>query len=296
MLEEVAIDTRGPEHEAQRALLMDEFPSIRVVAAKEAVAPDITAAEWADPHFDAWKFDVAIDARATAAFTLHLRDDAGDGSFPLQVVNRCQRHIQRHNRHSRNRLFERVLREHRKLHDLEKPLVRADYNHSLDVWQWVLRLDADASCAVQIAALFHDIERLASEPDVRVEHLASDYQQFKDAHARAGAEMTRETLRHAGVAAGAVERITSVVASHEQRSDDDDEVSLLNDADALSFFCLNSHGYASYFGPEQTKKKVIYTWNRMSAAARARLATVRVTDEIRQTLNELSAASASARS
>ena len=52
----------------------------------------------------------------------------------------------------------------------------------------------------QLAVLLHDIERLASEPDARVEHLAADYQAFKDAHARAGAQLARAVLLRAGVA------------------------------------------------------------------------------------------------
>ncbi|HEX8255430.1 MAG TPA: DUF4202 family protein, partial [Thermoanaerobaculia bacterium] len=249
-------------------------------------ATTLYASQWQRDDFDTWAFDVAIDEQARDPFTLRIADDGASAAFPLEVLNRCQRHIERRNRHSQGQLFTRVLRKHRALHDLEKPLVRADYNHALDVRQWLLRLDPDASLALQLAALFHDVERLVSEADVRVEHLAADYQSFKDAHAAKGAEMAMATLAEAGVGESVRSRVAELIAKHERPTDDAD-VALLNDADALSFFSLNSHGYASYFGPEQTKKKVAYTWNRMRDGARAKLATVRLRADVREMIDEL---------
>jgi hypothetical protein len=248
-----------------------EFPSV-FVKLDDPGQPHVTAAEWERPDFDTWSFDVRVDELAREPFTLRI---AGDGVCALEVMNRCQRHVGRRNRHSQGSLFTRILRKHRALHDLEKPLVRADYNHALDVWQWVLRLDAEADLSVQIAALFHDIERLASESESRIEHLAPDYQTFKDAHAKRGAAMTDIVLAQAGVSESVRARVAQLVTSHEHQS------GLLGDADALSFFSLNSHGYADYFGPEQTRKKVAYTLNRLRPAARAKLATVRLRPDVR---------------
>jgi hypothetical protein len=76
------------------------------------------------------------------------------------------------------------------------------------------------------------------------------------------------------------------VAAHERQSSDA-EIALLNDADALSFFSLNSSGYADYFGPEQTRKKVAYTWNRMREPARTKLASVHLRSDVKQMLDEL---------
>jgi hypothetical protein len=272
------------------ARLAREFPSIFVGFDTEAkgAAPLLHATEWDGADFDAWNFDVSLDELAREPFTLLIADDGQSRpDFPLEVLNRCQRHIGRRNRHSQGQLFDRVLRRHRRLHDLAKPLVRADYNHALDVWQWMLRLDPNASGAAQLAALFHDVERLVSEPDARVEHLAADYQQFKDAHAAGGVAMTATELTAAGVDAMTVARVSELVAAHE-RSSEEAEVALLNDADALSFFSLNSHGYASYFGPEQTRKKVAYTWHRMRPSARAKLDGVALRGDVRALLAEVS--------
>ena len=58
-------------------------------------------------------------------------------------------------------------------------------------------------------------------------------------------------------------------------------------ADALSFFSLNSSGYADYFGAEQTRRKVAYSWNRMRPPARAKLRGVRLRDDVRIILDEV---------
>jgi hypothetical protein len=282
MIEELAVVSAQPR---SAAAIGAEFPSV-YVRYEDGGDVHLRATEWQHPDFDAWRFDLSIDELAGDAFTLRIADDGHSVAFPLEVLNRCQRHIDRRNRHSQGQLFTRVLRRHRALHDLGKPLVRADYNHALDVRQWLLRLDSEASLALQLAAVFHDVERLVSEPDTRVEHLAADYQSFKDAHARKGAEMAESVLAEAGVSEPVRRRVAELIAGHERQSDDA-EVALLNDADALSFFSLNSHGYASYFGPEQTRKKVAYTWNRMRERARARMAHVRLRPEVRSMVDEL---------
>lgn len=271
------------------AVVAAEFPSIFVgFDADERREAHLSASEWDRPDFDSFRFDYAVDeVAARPPFTLRIADDRGErAQFPLEVLNRCQRLIDRRNGHSHGQQFDRILRRHRELHDLAKPLVRADYNHALDVWQWVLRLDGSASLALQLAALFHDIERLVSEPDRRIEHLAANYQSFKDAHARAGAEMTRELLAKAGVAEPVRDRVAFLVDGHE-RASHDAEVALLNDADALSFFSLNSSGYADYFGPEQTRKKVAYSWNRLRPESRAKLATVRLRPDVEELVRAL---------
>lgn len=246
--------------------------------------PRVRASEWNRDDFDTWRFDCEMDAIEK---TLVLDDDTGadTGTFALEVLTRCQRHVGRRNPHSQSQLFDRVLHAHRALHDLAKPLVRADYNHALDVREWLLRLHGEASISLQIAALFHDIERLVSESDARVEHLAPDYQRFKDAHARCGALLADAELADCGIAAPVRDRVAQLIIAHERPSADP-ELALLNDADALSFFSLNSSGYADYFGPAQTRKKVAYSWNRMSARAREKLRGVHLREDIRSWLKE----------
>jgi len=224
----------------------------------------LTAAAWLADDFDFWGFDRRCDA---------LDRLVVEEAIAEQVRLRTQRLAPQ--RTITEPWFDGVLDLHRGLHDLDKPLVRADFDHALDTWQWALRLDPHASAPAQLAALLHDIERLVSEADARVEHHAADYQAFKDAHALAGGALARRLLERAEVPRAVIDRAVTLVEIHERRGNEP-EVTLVNDADALSFFSLNSPGYLAYFGPEQTRKKVAYTLARMSAAARAWLPRARI--------------------
>ncbi|HEV7509139.1 MAG TPA: DUF4202 family protein [Thermoanaerobaculia bacterium] len=248
--------------------------------------------KWESQSFNFYKLDGQLDAlaeRQDGPFALVLLGDAEQLALSAQgVLTRCQRWMDRRNEASRSPLFDRLLAKHREAHDLAKPLVRADYNHALDTWQWLLRLAPDAGLAVQLAALFHDIERLISEADARVEHRASDYQRFKDAHAARGAELADALLAAAGVDEETRRGTARLIAVHERRpaagDRDAEAISLLNDADALSFFSLNSVGYLDYFGSEAAREKVEFTLRRLRPVARRYLGGMRLPTRVAEML------------
>jgi len=244
----------------------------------------LPVAEWESQNFNFYEMDGRLDALAErdgGPFAVDVLGDPGERARAAgEILTRCQRWMDRRNEASRGALFDRVLIRHRDAHDLAKPLVRADYDHALDTWQWVLRLAPDAGLAVQLAALFHDVERLASEADARIEHHAADYQAFKDDHAERGAEVAEALLAWVGVDAETRGRAARLIAEHEHLPEPGDPdaaaLSLLNDADALSFFSLNSAGYLDYFGPEAARRKVAYTLRRLRPQARRYLDGVRL--------------------
>jgi uncharacterized protein DUF4202 len=247
----------------------------------------VTAAAWRDDRFDFWAFDRQLDA--LAARGAPLRVSAPDELAPAilsEIRTRGQRLAPRRTAATAGAWFDRVLDAHRALHDLARPLVRADYDHALDAWQWAVRRDADAPRAVQLAVLLHDIERLASEADARIEHLAADYQAFKDAHARAGARIARGVLARAGVADALADEVCALIAVHE-RASDDPALQAINDADALSFFSFNSPGYLAYFGRDRTAAKVAYTLARMSHDARRELPALRMPAAVRAAIPQV---------
>jgi len=227
----------------------------------------VSLAEWQSAGFDLLRLDQQIHEReASADICLRLSCDGGNAAvFFEQVLTRYQRLLRF--ALPTDPVVARVLARHRALFDLNKPLVRADYDHALDTWRWTLRLDLGATRALQLAALFHDIERLHSEPDRRVEHLARDYRSFKHAHARSGARLTAQILTECGLPRQIVNRVRSLVERHEASGEDED-LAALNDADALSFFSLNSWGFVEYFGASHVAAKVAYTLGRMRPEAR----------------------------
>lgn len=286
----------------------NRLTSVKLVAAR-GDAVDTTGIEREHPHValrlgatvDAW--DALIDAddwcsgASFAEFDHVVVRDARDGGLALcgksaslsraacEVLTRYQRFLQRRNAVSTSTQFDAVLEAHASLHDLGRPLVAADYDHAIDAWQWMLRLDPKASLAAQLAALFHDIERLESGPDRRVEVLSSEYQAFKNAHARKGAALAARILDEVGIDELTCARVAEIIASPERRGRDAD-VDLLNDADGLSFFSLNSAGYTDYFGPDQARRKVANVLQRLSHAARERLSLVRLRWDVAHWLGE----------
>lgn len=275
---------------ATREALAASFPSLTIVAStppegEEAIVVDAMA--FRRPSFDCYAIDRAMDERAEKGpFALHISSlGADDTTSAHEIVTRYHRFLGQRNNDSQTPVFERVLARHRALYDLSKPLVRADYDHALDAWQWMLRLCPEASLAAQIAALFHDIERLVSEADVRVEHHATDYQRFKDRHARRGAAITKGALAGLDLDAHTQRRALFLVGNHE-RPMPDAELLLLNDADALSFFSLNSAGYLNYYGIEQTRRKVAYTLRRLRPTERRRLFQIRYVPPVEELVVE----------
>jgi hypothetical protein len=152
----------------------------------------------------------------------------------------------------------------------------------------VLRLSPDASLAVQLAALFHDLERLRSEPRERREQRAGDYQAYKRRHAREGARFAVRVLAAAGVHPAVLERTGRLIAGHDEpASGRDRELAHLVDADALSFFSLNSPGFLDAYGPAHTRQKVAFTLARLSLEGRSRLGQLRLRPAIRRLIDEL---------
>jgi hypothetical protein len=280
--------------------LAREFPNVVIHRGAEAGGQRrprsllVTCEEWRSQFFNLYEFDGNVDALAEqepGPFVLTIRGGAEELARTAgEILTRCQRWTGRRNQASRGPLFDRVLAEHRDTHDLSKPLVRADYDHALDTWQWTLRLEPEADLAVQLAALFHDVERLSSEADARVEHRAADYQAFKDDHAERGAELADALLSWIGADTGTRAKTARLIAAHEHPPEpgdpDFESLALLNDADALSFFSLNSAGYLDYFGPEATARKVAYTLRRLRPESRRFLSGLRLPPALTEALVE----------
>jgi hypothetical protein len=240
----------------------------------------VVARRWRDSNFDPLVLDREVAGALVSGetLTLHISDDGNSAdacaATALEVVTRYQRLLPQRNLHSEGALFDRILGVHRALHDLRKPLVAADFDHAMDTWRWVLRLDPEASAAVQIAALFHDVERLLTESEARVEQHAADYRAFKMAHAAHGAALARQALAATGADEALLDRIADLIATHERPGSDPEKL-LLNEADALSFFSLNACGFIAYYGLEHTQKKVVYTLDRLGARGRRELGRIR---------------------
>ncbi len=278
-------------YELERALapLRHEFPAL--IVAGPGPAPtglrdvEVRTADWRDPEFDpdgVRELSLYAEPGRVAIVVV-----AEPGERPVEavriaqeVITRWQHLACRANGCWVNPWFEEALWAHRELHDMSKPLVVADYAHALDTWQWVLRLDPEANAALQLAALYHDVERLMSEADERVEHRADHYARYKNAHAEKGSRAAAPVLRRCGVDPLVVERTCDLIRRHERPGPDRD-LCLLADADALSFFSLNAGGFVRYYGMEHARRKIAHALYRMTPRGRQRLDRVRQHPSVR---------------
>jgi hypothetical protein len=237
---------------------------------------DIDAEAWARGTLDLPELDERIDELAAAGpFAVAVHGEPASAAEEVDV--HCQRWSGRRNGALPGEVLDRLLARLRDLHPADKPLVRADYRHALDVWQWVLRLEPEAGGAVQIAALFHDVERVFTEAEVRDEQAVGAYDDYKARHAARSAAITERILEEEGCAHALRTRTAELIAGHDQPGRADGaEGALLEDADALSFFSLNSSGYLRYYGAEQARRKVEGTLRRLSGRGRDALARLRL--------------------
>lgn len=281
---------RSPGWLTEWEMVARELPQLASLGAStgDGAPLIVSLAEWAATECDPAVLDGRLRASARA-IDLHLVTGApSDERAALEVLTRGQIFLPRPQVEDGD-VLDGVLRMHRRRHDTSKPLVAADYEHALDTHRWVLRLRPAASLALQIAALFHDVERLRSEADRRIEPHATDYQAFKNAHARGSARLLEGWLRDLGLGSALVHRAAELVADHE-RPARNPEAQVLADADALSFFSRNCPGFIDDYGPEHTARKIAYTLRRLSAAERWRLSWIKLRADVAAILCDASAA------
>ena len=154
--------------------------------------------------------------------------------------------------------------------------VPEDPLHAENTLEWVLRLDPEAGQALQIAALAHDIDRAVETRKVRRRH-HDDYEAFKAAHARNGAKILREILDECGVASPAADEACRLVTRHEVGGDYGCDV--LRDADGISYFEVNMPFYYEREGWEETKRRCIWGYRRLSVGTKQLAKSITYEDE-----------------
>ncbi|HDZ01882.1 MAG TPA: DUF4202 family protein [Nitrospirae bacterium] len=154
--------------------------------------------------------------------------------------------------------------------------VPEDPLHAENTLEWLLKLDPDADQALQIAALAHDIDRAVEDQKVRRSDF-DDYDAFKAAHARSGANILREILIECGVARATIDETCRLVALHEAGGDTRSD--LLKDADSISYFEVNMPLYYQREGRQETKRRSVWGYQRLSARLKEAVKDITYEDE-----------------
>jgi len=140
--------------------------------------------------------------------------------------------------------------------------VPEDPRHAENTLEWLLRLSSNADQALQIAALAHDIDRAIEEGRVRRTDY-NDYDVFKAAHARNGAKILRVILDKCDTARSIADEACRLVRLHEIGGDLRSD--LLKYADSISYFEVNMPLYYQREGWEETKRRCIWGYRRLSS-------------------------------
>ena len=144
---------------------------------------------------------------------------------------------------------------------ISKSDVPEDPVHAENVLDWVLQLRSDADEALQIAALSHDIDRADERRKIRRTDF-NDYDAFKAAHANNSAKILKEILHECHMEQPIIDEACRLVERHEVGGDLRSD--LLRDADSISFFEVNMPLYFQREGYEETLRRCIWGYRRLS--------------------------------
>jgi len=138
---------------------------------------------------------------------------------------------------------------------------KKDRMHSLKAREWVLEMEPQASSALQIAALAHDIDRTIERRRAKVKDFAT-YEEYKKQHAKESANIICEELEKEGFNDNLIERVRYLIEHHEVGGDK--EANILKDADSLTFFNMDIYPYLKGRGSERTREKIKFMYERLS--------------------------------
>ena len=142
-----------------------------------------------------------------------------------------------------------------------KSSVPEDPRHADNVLEWLLKLKPDADEALQLAALAHDIDRADDQTKIKRADF-NDYDQFKAAHAHHSAAILKQILQQCQVEPSIIDNACQLVEQHEVGGDP--RSNLLKDADSISYFEVNMPLYFQREGYEETLKRCIWGYHRLS--------------------------------
>ncbi|NVJ06198.1 DUF4202 domain-containing protein [Myxococcus sp. AM001] len=235
--------SEGPAAGHGWPLVQHTFPTVHLgplAAGRGGNVLHLDASEWNAPAFDpvAWDARVFEAAERSEWLSLHLDGASREALVvaALEILTRYQCLVRRRNAASVTPLFNRLLARHRSLHDLKQPQVRARFHRAVDAWQWTLRLRPDVDLPPQAAAFFHEQEGEQPTTQVRADRAA-------------------QVLEEAGADDATCRRVREMLM-RDARPANARDVSLLDAADALSFFCRESSAWFREAAPEHRRRQV----------------------------------------
>jgi hypothetical protein len=217
--------------------------------------------DWSHPSANVLGFDQLITtANRDGDFRLVLWSSDWDAGLAaaLELLNRYQRLLPLPAACAGRSKLTQALAAHRLVHPLDDPRGRASYEHSLDAWRWLIRLNPHAELSLQLAALFHEAgaeEGCTTELGPPLGHDAKLGAVRLACRALHPLELDTDTL------ANMVGHIVGLAPS--SRGDQ----RLLADADCLSFLSVSTWRYLRHHGRAATERRVTAAFSQMGDLA-----------------------------
>lgn len=155
--------------------------------------------------------------------------------------------------------------------------VPEDLLHAENTLVWLLRLDPKAGQALQIAAFAHDIERALENTKIHRKDF-DDYDSFKASHANNSAKVLMEFLTEYGIDTAISAEACSLVSLHETGGNANAD--LLMNVDSISYFDVNLPLYYEREGWEETKRRSVWGYQRLSTKGKEIVKKLKYTDEM----------------
>jgi len=143
-----------------------------------------------------------------------------------------------------------------------------DPGHSKKTLEWVIKLEPNASEALQIAALAHDIERgITGITETYGLKDLSNIEEFKREHAKRSADIIAGLMKKYNYDKKIIERVKFLVEKHDEGGDDE-ELIILMDADSIAYFDYHIAMYYEKNGLRKTEDKIRFMFERISERAK----------------------------
>ena len=171
--------------------------------------------------------------------------------------------------------------------------VEGEERHAHEVLDWVLRLSGDqASDALVLAALFHDVDRIAN-PGVgggfKGDRESEAYAAHKRAHAERSAAVAQPLLADEGFDEATIERALFLIRHHDDPGEEiaalrDVELEWLAAADGFAFFTSIAPRLIEAEGFDRARVKAEFMLRKMPDNARDQLESHRFEDPVLERL------------
>ncbi len=164
--------------------------------------------------------------------------------------------------------------------------------HALDVLSWVKRLNPDPTLALQLAALFHDIDRVVN-PEMgggfKGNRNTDEYLQHKKQHAGRSAAFVIPELARNGFDPETIARTEFLILHHDDSGEEverygDRELDALVAADTFGFFTSIAPKLFAAEGPDRLRDKIRFMIDKIPESARATLWETRLENQTFESL------------